>query len=785
MSWRDTIKKEETQETSIEEVPKSSWRDTIKKETTQLPEDEVTAPAIGYVAGKFVQKGIESGAEAVSKMPEKLATTLGGLTPDQVSYLQQNYKSIEGGKGISQESVDEVYSNLENLFKQKNTQANEARKLAEESLDVPLTKKLMKEAASRALPKLMDKIDTEKEAFQEVAKERVTKEVESEATRLTNLSEEKKLALQETSELAQSRAEKAAEIAVKKASPKKKLGLVKEPTIDTTEIYNKAFDEELSKALPEQQKRMTSLIKEYTDAQKRIVDLQNEYFIENEISPKVRKQIIREQQTKLASEFPSVRGYQDVRGLGSDIKKLIEPYTDVTQFEGRRAAEELRNMRKQAFGPSPTVKDEAAKALQEEVRQLMAPEGSVSDIEYKRVSNLLNQLKQAQTEGFITRKTGEVIPGNIDMGEEDLLINKFKPESVEIGQKEQQFIKQVLNPSKADLQNIDVVRGRETLENLINNPKMLDEVKQAAIKQGLLDPKKAFKFGPVDALRLTLAGGSAATGLGLFPTVLAGAYEGVKYAKTPEGAYKLATLTPRVEDVVSGVASKYPKTSKVVGGVAKLGLKAIPFGGAAIGGVAAQAAEEALSPEASGALPTTISTDEQGQPFAPFYEEKGFTPEEAVKRAEISQFQEEYGTQPKTIQQEYPSNLALEGMSDIVESPQITSQRQSLQKQKQMLEESRRLRDERRLETQKVKQLGALAPTYVEAPLKQVLKADSPAEISSIAQSMQTMPDKASQEYSRVLSQIVDAPASQKEAVLFGLNQQPAFRELLKKIKGE
>jgi hypothetical protein len=83
------------------------------------------------------------------------------------------------------------------------------------------------------------------------------------------------------------------------------------------------------------------------------------------------------------------------------------------------------------------------------------------------------------------------------------------------------------------------------------------------------------------------------------------------------------------------------------------------------------------------------------------------------------------------------------------------------------------------------KQAGALAPTYVEAPLKKVLKSDNPAEIASIAQAMQANPDKASQEYSRVLSQIVDAPASQKEAVLFGLNQQPAFRELLKKLKGE
>jgi hypothetical protein len=265
-----------------------------------------------------------------------------------------------------------------------------------------------------------------------------------------------------------------------------------------------------------------------------------------------------------------------------------------------------------------------------------------------------------------------------------------------------------------------------------------------------------------------------------------------------ESVIKPSNVTFPGSGLISMVADLATKKAPAIGATAldtvgkvaksKLG-KALPYvAGALAGGIPAVAGEiagEALDSTTSGALPTTISTDVQGQPFAPFYEEKGFTPEEAVKRAEISQFQEEYGTQPKTIQQEYPTNLALEGMSDIVESPQITSQRQSLQKQKKMLEESRRLRDERRLETQKVKQLGALAPSYVEAPLKQVLKADNPSEIASIAQSMQASPDRASQEYSRVLSQIVDAPASQKEAVLFGLNQQPAFRELLKKLKDE
>ena len=83
------------------------------------------------------------------------------------------------------------------------------------------------------------------------------------------------------------------------------------------------------------------------------------------------------------------------------------------------------------------------------------------------------------------------------------------------------------------------------------------------------------------------------------------------------------------------------------------------------------------------------------------------------------------------------------------------------------------------------KKAGALAPTYVEAPKTQVLNADNAAEIASVAQPLQSRQGKAAQEYGRVLSQIVDAAPREKESILFGLNQQPAFRELVRKIKGE
>jgi hypothetical protein len=193
------------------------------------------------------------------------------------------------------------------------------------------------------------------------------------------------------------------------------------------------------------------------------------------------------------------------------------------------------------------------------------------------------------------------------------------------------------------------------------------------------------------------------------------------------------------EAISAALPSAVTKTAATIG---KGAFKALPIIGAGIGGVAAQAAEEALSPEPSGATPD----------MPEYWLERGVRdPEEQLQKARLASFKQRLPEAPSEI----PSRF---------EAPEVR------QRKEQVLA---------------VKKAGALAPTYVEAPIKQVLKADNPAEIASIAQAMQSSSDKASQEYSRVLSQIVDAPASQKEAVLFGLNQQPAFREILKKLKDE
>ena len=59
-------------------------------------------------------------------------------------------------------------------------------------------------------------------------------------------------------------------------------------------------------------------------------------------------------------------------------------------------------------------------------------------------------------------------------------------------------------------------------------------------------------------------------------------------------------------------------------------------------------------------------------------------------------------------------------------------------------------------------------------------------ELNALASQFEAMTeDKAAQEYSRVLRSIMSSPSKNKEAQLAVLNQQPAFRELVRKTKGQ
>jgi hypothetical protein len=61
---------------------------------------------------------------------------------------------------------------------------------------------------------------------------------------------------------------------------------------------------------------------------------------------------------------------------------------------------------------------------------------------------------------------------------------------------------------------------------------------------------------------------------------------------------------------------------------------------------------------------------------------------------------------------------------------------------------------------------------------------DGPA-MTQFADYLENSQDKASQEYGRVMRQVISSPDREKQAVLFSLNQNPAFRKLAKEYKGQ
>ena len=409
--------------------------------------------------------------------------------------------------------------------------------------------------------------------------------------------------------------------------------------------------------------------------------------------------IFQEEQGKLisAKEMPLSEVFPSLKGTSMDpreeaaFKKLlgIPGTADIT---GDKLQQYMREARSKAFLEDGNLSDKPSAAFGSEVRKeitKLSPEaGKLMEAENVE----LNKLESLENAGYIKRE-GTGLKTTVEMT--DTQRNKLIKD---------------LATAYDNASPTDVVENLQTLKDYL--------------------PESEFK-------KLQLAGLKLAEKRG----------GGVDYINANKINAILQSITKRsvargVATLPEAISTALPKTAAVAKFLGKGAFKALPIVGAGIGGIAAQAAEEALDAEPSGATPD----------MPEYWLERGVrNPEEQLQKARLASFKQSLPEAPSEI----PSRF---------EAPEVR------QRKEQVLA---------------VKKAGALAPTYVEAPVKQVLKADNPAEIASIAQSMQASSDKASQEYSRVLSQIVDAPASQKEAVLFGLNQQPAFREILKKIKGE
>lgn len=420
-------------------------------------------------------------------------------------------------------------------------------------------------------------------------------------------------------------------------------------------------------------------------------------------------------QTPLAKEFPFLEGTSIVPAEERAFQKILK-MPSKADIPGNRLQEMLREFRDVGFTEGGQLSDKPAASMSREVRKeiaRMSPEaGKLMEAENVE----LNKLEALENAGYIKRQ-GAGIKTTVEMT--DAQRNKLVKDLATAYDK--------ASPT-------DVVENLEVLKNYLPEDQFrklqLAGMKLAEKRGGGIDYINANK---VNAILQSITKRSVARGIATIP-----------------------------EAVEAALPKAVTSAAKFLG---KGAYKALPVIGAGVGGIAAQAAEEALSPEPSGALPTGIETEDRRNAPIPvnqqeldrikstYWFEKGYTPEEQLQKARLASFREGL-----------PAGGRMDEMPSAYEKPETR------QRKEQVLA---------------AKKAGALAPTYVEAPLKKVLKADNPAEIASVAQAMQLGTDKASQEYGRVLSQIVNASPREKEAILFGLNQKPEFRELVRRIKGE
>lgn len=412
------------------------------------------------------------------------------------------------------------------------------------------------------------------------------------------------------------------------------------------------------------------------------------------IFQKERGKLLSQKETQLAKIFPSLEGTAILPSEEKTFQKILG-LSSSADIPGYELQQFMRTARERAFLEDGNLSDKPSAAFSTEARKKiseLSPEAGRL-MEAENVN--LNKLEALENAGYIKRQ-GSGIKTTIEMT--DAQRNNLVKD---------------LATAYDQTSPTDVVENLEVLKNYL--------------------PEDQFK-------KLQLAGMKLAEKRG----------GGIDYINANKINAILQSVTKRsvsraVATLPEAISATLPKavtsTAKFLG---KGAYKLLPAVGAGLGGIAAQAAEEGLSPETSGATPQ----------MEEYWLERGVRdPEEQRQRAMLASFKEGL-----------PAGGKIDEMPSAYEKPEIR---------------------QRKEQVMAAKKAGALAPTYVEAPKAQVLKADNPAEIASMAQALQSGQDKASQEYGRVLSQIVDAPAREKESILFGLNQQPAFRELVRKLKDQ
>jgi hypothetical protein len=651
---------------------------------TSLLDDIKSAASTGAGAsvGGAVGAGIGAGVQSLAaKGILKGAEELGPYSPSQLSRIVSDYDQFQ--------SLDpqQTMGKVEGQFKDINRYANDLERDAYSNLTEPLSREEYRKAVVKSSLPYTKPVPMDTPEFSDTTVENLPKRKYVDPA-----------LAQKEAQLQQYATLKAKEKVnnLKNAS----LGTMSEEQL--LQEFNTAKADVLANpegfAFVPDQKAID--LKNAADAARQSQDLK---FAEKEALAKL--------QTPLAKEFPELTGkmYSSSAPVSeNEVARLLQEYKYGDKLTGKEPYELVKNIRELAFDKNSGVKNQAAKAVQRELRDLVGQKNPEASQKLEEMSSKIQELRDLEKAGYLKR---------------DKTVSKSSGDFVQVGEKQAQNLTKDLAPTKLNLTDDAVQRLAQLKQSLPTS--LYQELELSVLKQAALDPRKQLKIGVIDTVMAGLNPVAAAIGIG------------TKAAKTPKGAIAAAKLA----DTLGSFSGKL---GKVLPG-------ALGAAGAAIGATTAAQAGE-ISPEEAAVLapletinPTPLDLIGAYSQGKNEYQKSGSIPSTAVEAAKAS----------------------VAPMVDLATmAPQIAEQ---LGTQKSL---SARERMEQNLNAfkQAKKPFKPMAPSY------------KPEEVQASLEAFKASSDPAAKSYIAPLEKALNAPDERtRGAIMFGLEQQPAFRELQRK----
>lgn len=456
----------------------------------------------------------------------------------------------------------------------------------------------------------------------------------------------------------------------------------------------------------------------------KIADLQSQQEKSRAVS-KAYSRALKNKTSKYASEFPEYATKAEYDPFNTSLDDVLKQYPEAVNLSGEQTYKLVQDLRNQGWGVGGVPKNEAAAASAKAIRTALGEKNLEFGELMSDASKDIESLKELQKAGYITR---------------DKALSPTAPEFIKINDAQ---TKKIVKDIAPNLISNNPQLTKDSVERLAKlkqflKPEDFQKLELAVLKSAKDMGKFQAKIGPIDAL------GAVATVSSGNPGYMAAqlAAAGVKASKTAGGAIAASRLADNLAQFKGLTGKLLPGALGLAGGV--LGASAAAEAGEITPGEAAVLAPiEALNPTPLDAVGAYAAGKKE-------YQESGSIPATALAGAQG----------------------AVQPMIDLARiTPQIIKEASAPQGPNPA---SLRERYERDLESFK----------ELKKPFKPTAPSHSVEDIQATHDWFKASTDPVAQTYAGPLEKAANSQDERtRAAVMFGLEQQPAFRELQRKQK--